>query len=251
MKLRQLIFVGLTAVGCGVADCAEISPKNYDDPYAFVGDAQALAFGPKVAIPIGYYELCKKGAPICELVAENGVAQSGGVVHLSRKLAGQLVTVNKKVNASIRSVSDKAQHGVADRWSVSPKAGDCEDFALTKKARLTALGWPSSALLIALATTDRGVEHAVLIVRTDRGALVLDNLVPNVRGFRPELYRWDSVQSPTDKWVWNKIETGGALVASNEPLPDDIVDDGKVLGRPGMPTGYAITAFEPQLRKAD
>ena len=45
-----------------------------------------------------------------------------------------------------------------------------------------------------MATRD-GMTHTMLIVITDYGDLVLDNLVNEVRGWRPTLYRWRSIQS--------------------------------------------------------
>jgi predicted transglutaminase-like cysteine proteinase len=137
-------------------------------------------------------------------------------MHLDRPRVAQLIAINSEVNNSIRQEKDLALYGVADRWMIAPKAGDCEDFALTKKARLIALGWPSAALLIALARTSAGAEHAVLVARTDRGDLVLDSLRREIEGWRPSIYRWTSVQSPTEVWTWYRI---GGRSASAEPLP--------------------------------
>jgi hypothetical protein len=141
-----------------------------------------------------------------------------------------MATVNRAVNRSIRSVSDLAHYGVADRWSVAPKSGDCEDFALTKKARLLNAGWPSSALLLALATTGAGEEHAVLIVRTDRGDFVLDNLRNDIRRWSAGLYRWTAIQSPTDIWSWKQFGRGAVRVAATDEhrpelamLPDKVI----------------------------
>jgi predicted transglutaminase-like cysteine proteinase len=163
-----------------------------------VWGAQHITFGAVAPMPYGYYELCTTQPGVCE--PSSGSVDAG--VHLDRQRLSQLVTVNAQVNRSIRKVDDIALYDVSDRWTIDPPAGDCEDFALTKKARLTAMGWPSSALLIALAWTPAGVEHAVLVARTDRGDFVLDSLKKEIRGWRPSLYRWASIQSPTDAWTW-------------------------------------------------
>lgn len=99
---------------------------------------------------------------------------------------------------------------------MAPARGDCEDFALTKKMRLRDAGVPSSALLVALAVTASGKQHAVLIVRTDHGDIVLDSLDTRMREWTPSLYRWTSVQSPTDEWVWYRV--GSGMVAKAEPM---------------------------------
>jgi predicted transglutaminase-like cysteine proteinase len=51
-------------------------------------------------------------------------------------------TVHVAVNQSIQYMTDEQQYGVLDRWVTAPASGlgDCEDYALTKRARLQALG---------------------------------------------------------------------------------------------------------------
>jgi predicted transglutaminase-like cysteine proteinase len=183
-----------------------------------LGAAQSIGFGASAAVPVGYYQLCKKQNSVCIPTQGKNAHTASGAVVLTPALSKQLLSVNAEVNGSIRPETDMQQFGVADRWSVSPRRGDCEDYALTKKARLLGKGWPSSALLIALAVTPQGEEHAVLIARTDHGDFVLDNLTSAVRGWTPTLYRWKTVQSPTAEWVWNTITTGRTVeVASNAP----------------------------------
>jgi predicted transglutaminase-like cysteine proteinase len=171
-----------------------------------LANASKLSFGAPAPTPLGYYDLCMGRAAVCQPSRgwlPNWTATSG--VHLDDRRLAQLVAVNAEVNRSIRQAADQALYGTSDRWVVGPRAGDCEDFALTKKAKLLALGWPSSALLIASATTSSGREHVVLIGRTDRGDVVLDSLVGSIRGWQPKLYRWQSIQSPTSPWTWNAI----------------------------------------------
>jgi len=81
-----------------------------------------------------------------------------------------LQTVNRRVNRAIRP-----QRDAADVWALAPAAGDCEDYALTKRAMLIEAGWPPNALRLAIGQR-RGEAHAILIVQTDRGILALDNL---------------------------------------------------------------------------
>jgi predicted transglutaminase-like cysteine proteinase len=187
-----------------------------------LGTALSIGFGRSAPIPMGYYQLCKANSSVCVPRSGKDERIAGGAVVLSPALAKELVSVNAEVNRSIRPVTDMQQFRVADRWTVSPrnKRGDCEDYALTKKARLLGKGWPSSALLIALANTWRGEEHAVLIVRTDHGDFVLDNLTSAVRGWTPTLYRWKTVQSPANEWVWNKIEQGAKVQFASRQAPE-------------------------------
>jgi predicted transglutaminase-like cysteine proteinase len=93
----------------------------------------------------------------------------------------KLEAVNGYVNARVRFVDDLVQFGVADRWQVPSDTlargrGDCEDFALAKRAMLRAAGVPDKDLyLVVLKDLSRRADHAVLVVRAAGRFLVLDN----------------------------------------------------------------------------
>ena len=161
----------------------------------------SIPFQVKAGVPLGYYELCMKRNAICETRPGRVAKAEGGVVVLTEALRIQVEAINTSVNRGMRFVSD----GTKDEWSVGGNRGDCEDFALTKKSKLLAAGLPSSALVIALGKTTSGVDHAVLVVRTDRGDLVLDNRAARVLAWSKSLYRWYSVQSPNDTWTWYRL----------------------------------------------
>ena len=118
---------------------------------------------------------------------------------LTERASKLVSSVNSSVNRKIRS---RDEPGRADIWRVASDEGDCEDFALTKRAALIDAGFPTSAVLIAIARTSQGVLHAVLIVRTNGGDIVLDNRVRTIRPWNPASYRWLKVQSPTDPRIW-------------------------------------------------
>ena len=161
--------------------------------------AAHLRFKQPTAVPRGYYELCKAGSPVCGTTRARGVeANADGQVVLTSSLIQALRTANSTVNHQMQSRPDGAQ----DSWSVGGGSGDCEDFALTKKMRLMQAGFPSKALLIALARTPSGENHAVLIVRTDQGDFALDNLTDSLKGWDQTGLRWTMVQSPSSEWSW-------------------------------------------------
>ena len=162
----------------------------------------SVTFASKTGVPVGYYDLCVGGNAICKPRAGRVAKTATGAVGLDAALKTRIDSINTSVNGSMRYVAERPGR---DRWSVNASGGDCEDFALVKKSKLEAAGFPSSALVIALATTSFGVDHAVLIVRTDRGDLVLDNLTQSVRPWSRSLYRWRSVQSPNDTWTWYRL----------------------------------------------
>jgi predicted transglutaminase-like cysteine proteinase len=97
----------------------------------------------------------------------------------------------------------------------APARGDCEDYALEKRAMLTARGWPLEALSLAMAMSDRGV-HAALIAHTDRGDFVLDNFFDPPRGIERSPYRWLSMQTGGDFRTWRgvRVVTGARAEAA-------------------------------------
>ena len=124
--------------------------------------------------PSGYVMFCSG--------AEGPCAQDrmpGGVPRAvdARGLAA-LARINRQVNAAIAPRPDPA-----DLWRADAAEGDCEDYALAKRALLLRRGWRPSQLLLAVADAD-GAPHAVLIARTTLGDFVLDNLTDDV-------LRWD------------------------------------------------------------
>lgn len=93
----------------------------------------------------------------------------------------RLEAINSYVNARVRFVDDRIQFGVADRWqapsdTLARGRGDCEDFALAKRAMLRAAGVADQDLyLVVLKDLSRRADHAVLVVRAAGRFLVLDN----------------------------------------------------------------------------
>lgn len=117
----------------------------------------------------------------------------------------ELETVNRRVNRSIRRRTDADAFGREDVWQrpEGPRAaGDCEDYVLAKRHALIAAGVDAEALSIAIVRTRRGEMHAVLLVATPAGELVLDNLSPWVRPWREVGYDWLERQAPGRPLTW-------------------------------------------------
>jgi predicted transglutaminase-like cysteine proteinase len=84
--------------------------------------------------------------------------------------------VNKVINEGIKPKPD-----ADERWTVFPadRRGDCDDFAVTKRAALLALGMPADVLTLELGDVFREgawSRHLVLVVSIEGKAWVLDNL---------------------------------------------------------------------------
>lgn len=125
-------------------------------------------------------------------------------------LSAELDRVNLRINRAIRYVSDRALYGDEDYWHLPLDAGgapegDCKDYVLEKRRALVADGVPSANLSIAIVETSRGETHAVLLVTSDRGELVLDNLSSQVVPWQEVRYRWVERQAPGQALRWVTI----------------------------------------------
>ncbi|TGE00709.1 transglutaminase-like cysteine peptidase [Methylobacterium nonmethylotrophicum] len=120
---------------------------------------------------VGWVEFCARYAQECA-VDVSEPAQ----ISLTPRLWQTITTVNRQVNTSLRAVTDQEHWGVPDRWDLAEDgSGDCEDFQLLKRKLLAEAGLPRRAMRMTVVIDEKGEGHAVLMIRTDRGDLVLDN----------------------------------------------------------------------------
>lgn len=125
--------------------------------------------------------------------------------HVAPSRMSDLRAVNAKVNAEIEPVEDIEQHGKSDVWTIPSTRGDCEDFALLKRQKLMAMGWPAGSLLMTVVRrTEVGAGHAVLVVSMPHGDYVLDNETDEVLPWHATGYIFYMRQSTFDPriWVW-------------------------------------------------
>lgn len=141
--------------------------------------------------PLGYQLMCLKTPQECKGGGKSTVAASTDVM-------ATLKRVNRTVNASIRPRADKG----ADVWNANATtSGDCEDYVLAKRRHLINAGIPASSLRIAYVKTRSGEGHAILVVNTAKGKLVLDNLTGAIKPLSQTGYRIVSMQGANPrKW---------------------------------------------------
>jgi len=101
-------------------------------------------------------------------------------------------------------------HGRAEHWGFPVEIngtlyGDCEDYALEKKRRLIEAGVPAAVLTLAVVHTRQREVHAVLLVATDQGDLVLDNRAVRIRPWTRTNYNWIMRQVSGDSLKWAQI----------------------------------------------
>ena len=116
------------------------------------------------------------------------------------EMAGLPISIMaEKVNSYVNQhpyITDDENWNQSDYWATPleffERGGDCEDFAIAKYASLRMLGVPEERLRLAIVhDKKKNIPHAVLIVYTERGAMVLDNqrenaiMVDQVKRYRP------------------------------------------------------------------
>ncbi|MFN9250057.1 MAG: transglutaminase-like cysteine peptidase, partial [Brevundimonas sp.] len=163
------------------------APSAADAPAA--ADAAASALEAPAPVPVAAPVAAPVEALAAADLARPAVARvrapEAAPLTLARADWRRVQRINREVNRAIRHREDSAVYGRPDQWALGEAGvGDCEDYALAKRAALIQAGVPARALSIALVETRRGESHAVLLIDTDKGALVLDNLSPWIR-------RWD------------------------------------------------------------
>jgi predicted transglutaminase-like cysteine proteinase len=105
-----------------------------------------------------------------------------------------------------RALTDQEIYGVEERWVMPTTVGDCEDYVLLKQKMLIQRGFAPSDLLITVVLQPNGDGHAVLVVRTDRGDFVLDNMRNKVLLWSDTEYTFLKRQSSKNAGQWVKIE---------------------------------------------
>ena len=153
--------------------------------------------GGTTSIPVGHLEFCNSHKSECG--AYDRVEPAAPLTDATWQ---QLVSVNAYYNQSVVPVTDQDLYKVAEFWTYPNGYGDCEDFALAKRRDLINAGWHPSTLMIAVVKEANGNGHAVLLARTDRGDLVLDNQDGMIRVWNETPYKFIKRQSQANAGQW-------------------------------------------------
>ncbi len=174
----------------------------------FTGAANAgtRAFLPQVkavAPPAGAAGLCRSYGWAC--AAPTRQPLTNAQIKTARR-------INRVINRKVREISDLHQYGRSEVWALpTARGGDCEDFALAKKRALVEAGLPPERLLIASVLDRSRNPHAVLVLRTGEGDLVLDNLTDRIVGWQATAYTFLRMQDPARPGSWQAVLAGGVI----------------------------------------
>jgi predicted transglutaminase-like cysteine proteinase len=162
---------------------ASLAASNAVRPIALMRRAVASnrpdVFG-SVAMPITATPLDRRWQAVAGRPAEAGSARWAASLR-DRPEAERIELINRFVNARIAFVDDEQQFGRADVWQSAGESlrrgrGDCEDYALAKRALLRSAGLSERDLYLVIAKDlVRRSDHAVLAVASGGRILVLDN----------------------------------------------------------------------------
>ena len=123
----------------------------------------------------------------------------------------RLENVNNLVNRFIKPVTDIDGFGVTENWRIPDISGtfgdigDCEDYALLKRKILSEQGFDYKKLSMSVVKQPDGTVHAILLVRTEFGDFVLDNLESDVKLWNDTPYKWVKKQSLDNPSIWVSV----------------------------------------------
>lgn len=108
--------------------------------------------------------------------------------------------VNQTWNDKITYTTDSEHYHVSELWRF-PKdlKGDCEDYAVAKRQRLMSHGIQGYFATCWCYPHKKGY-HAVLIVPTDHGDMVLDNRFDFVYNVDESTYDWHKIECENHIW---------------------------------------------------
>lgn len=160
-----------------------------------------IQFSTPVLAPMAHTFFCLRYPDECRV--HQTLFHRGPIV-LNAKRWDELLRVNAAVNRAI--VPQRNTGGLAaEKWLIAPKAGECHDYAVTKRHELIALGWPARHLLLSEVVTSSGEHHLVLVIRSNEGDLVADNLRPDIRSWSEAPYQWVRIQTPDNPTFWSQL----------------------------------------------
>ena len=136
--------------------------------------------------------------------------QTDTKIQYSQDLMRMLAALNRDINHAIVPTTDKIAFGRNEYWTLplsfgQGDKGDCEDYALEKRAALLEAGIPAEAMYLAVGHSRLTGQHSVLVVSTSRGDYVLDSVDQSIRLWNDTRYHWVSRQVDANPLHWAQV----------------------------------------------
>lgn len=205
MLKRLSIIFGLCC-SAQFAQADEIANLILNETEGLPESVFVLAENGDAGQPIVQYRMCEVTPAECA-----PFQNPDAVITLTQAAWDTMNGVNLFGNSMVNPMSDKDAYGFDEFWATLDIAkmnmkGDCEDIARLKISELIKEGFPDSALRLATGYTPAGEGHAVVVVKTNRGDFVLDNLTDEILPIEESALSFRSVQSSVHSGQW-KIAT--------------------------------------------
>lgn len=169
-------------------------------------DLRSAAVGGRTSVPYGWVDFCHRRPKECKVPALPATN-----VKLTAQNLHTLKRINQKANRAIQPVSNFEHWGtMMDHWDYPVDGkGDCKIYALYKRKLLMEAGFPRQALLMTVVRDLNNEGHTILTVKTDKGDLILDNLVDEIRPWNATGYYFLKRQSQQNPNVWVSVNQRG------------------------------------------
>lgn len=198
-QIQSILFssfalFGLLGTQAPQAQARDIQVRDISASYAAVGS--------QTRTPYGWVDFCGRRPEECAVPVLAPVD-----LQLTAETLKILDRVNREVNVAIIPVSNMDHWGtILDHWDYPVDGkGDCKIYALEKRRRLLEIGFPRQALLMTIVRDLEGNGHTILTVKTNRGELILDNMVDDIRGWEATGYQFIKRQSQSNPNQWVSI----------------------------------------------
>ncbi|WP_348628657.1 transglutaminase-like cysteine peptidase [Mesorhizobium sp. M1A.F.Ca.IN.022.07.1.1] len=195
-------LIGVTSLCVDTAAAQSTLFKRPSSPV----DLRSATVGGRTSVPYGWIDFCHRRPKECKVPALQPAN-----VKLTAQNMRTLKRINQKANRAIKPVSNYDHWGtMMDHWDYPVDGkGDCKIYALYKRKLLMEAGFPRQALLMTVVRDLNNEGHTILTVKTDKGDLVLDNLVDEVRPWNATGYYFLKRQSQQNSNIWVSINQRG------------------------------------------
>ncbi|KQP67911.1 transglutaminase-like cysteine peptidase [Methylobacterium sp. Leaf112] len=124
----------------------------------------ALPAPATLAAPVGAARPIAAWVAFCERYAAECAIDANEPARIALTPAAwtTIATVNRRINAQIRPVTDLDHWGTPDRWDLAEDgSGDCEDFQLLKRKLLAEAGLPRRAMRMTVVIDEKGDDFVL------------------------------------------------------------------------------------------
>jgi predicted transglutaminase-like cysteine proteinase len=199
--MRRIITIALGVIAAGSMGLEPVQAGLLGMPMGLQSAIQRIKLETPTLPPMAFTQFCLRYRGECR----TRPMFRGGPVRLSEERWADLKEINQVVNRGI--APERNELGLAgEQWLINPARGDCNDYAVSKRHELLERGWPARALLLSEVMVNSGEHHLILVVRTNSGDLVLDNMTPQIKPWSRVPYRWVRMQMPNSK-LWATISS--------------------------------------------